>query len=127
MYCRNCAEALNDNQAICVKCGVKVGEGSAYCPNCGQEVAEGQEVCLNCGASLKKPEAKLAGQDKVTMIIVCLFLGWLGIHNFMMGETKKGIAKIILCNCCLFGWVFVLIDLINIARDKYVVDANKFI
>ena len=127
MYCRNCAEELNENQAICVKCGVKVGEGSTYCPNCGQEVAEGQEVCLNCGVSLKKEEPKLAGQDKLTMILICLFLGGFGIHNFMMGENKKGIAKIVLSFCCALGGIFALIDLIKIATDKYVVDANKFI
>ena len=127
MYCRNCAEELNENQAICVKCGVKVGEGSTYCPNCGQEVAEGQEVCLNCGVSLKKEEPKLAGQDKLTMILFCLFLGYFGIHNFMMGENKKGIAKIVLSCCCAIGGIFALIDLIKIATDKYVVDANKFI
>ena len=26
MFCKNCGNALNDNQAVCLKCGVKVGE-----------------------------------------------------------------------------------------------------
>lgn len=30
MYCRNCGEQLNDNQAICLKCGVAVGTGKAF-------------------------------------------------------------------------------------------------
>ena len=30
MYCKNCGEMMNDNQAICVKCGVKTGEGSNF-------------------------------------------------------------------------------------------------
>ena len=36
MYCRNCGEPMNDNQAICLKCGVKVGAGTRYCANCGK-------------------------------------------------------------------------------------------
>ena len=36
MYCRNCGEQMNDNQAICIKCGVKVGEGTTYCANCDE-------------------------------------------------------------------------------------------
>ena len=127
MFCRNCAEPLNDNQAICLKCGVKVGEGSSYCPNCGNSVNEQQDVCLNCGVSLKNPGNYLAGQDKVVMILLAFFLGYLGIHNFMMGEHKKGVAKIVLSFCCGLGYILAIIDLIKIASDKYVVDANKFI
>ena len=88
MFCKNCGESINENQAICVKCGVKVGDGSTFCANCGQTVNGNAEVCMNCGVAIKKAAGgNLNGQDKVTMIIVCLFLGGLGIHNFMMGES----------------------------------------
>lgn len=129
MYCKNCGEAINENQAICLKCGVKAGEGSAYCPNCGKEVAPGAEVCLNCGVSLKAAAkaGNLNGQDKVVMILICLFLGGLGIHNFMMGETKKGIFKIIMSLLCGIGGILALIDLIKIAMGTYVADPTKLI
>ena len=53
MYCRNCGEALNDNQAVCLKCGVEVGKGRSFCPNCGNEVAQEAVVCVRCGVPLK--------------------------------------------------------------------------
>ena len=28
MYCKNCGEEMNDNQAICLKCGVNVGKAT---------------------------------------------------------------------------------------------------
>lgn len=59
------------------------------------------------------------------MIIICLFLGGLGIHNFMMGETKKGVTKILFSLCFGIGGILALIDLIKIATDNYVVDPNK--
>ena len=127
MFCKNCGEAMNDNQAICLKCGVKTGEGNAYCANCGEAVDANAAVCLKCGVAIKKAAAEgdLAGKDKVTIALVCFFLGGLGIHNFMMGETKKGVVRIVLSLCCGIGGILALIDFIKILMDKYVVDPNK--
>lgn len=120
---------MNDNQAICLKCGVKTGEGNQFCANCGNTIAPNAEVCLNCGVAVKKAgaEGDLAGKDKVTMALICFFLGGLGIHNFMMGETKKGVLKIVLSLCVGIGGILALIDFIKILMDKYVVDPDKLI
>ncbi len=126
MFCKNCGESLNENQAICVKCGVKVGEGNAFCYNCGKEIDANAEVCMNCGVAVKKV-GDLNGQDKIVMLLVCFFLGGLGIHNFMMGETKKGVFKIIMSFLCGIGGILALIDLVKIAMGKYVVDPEKLV
>lgn len=130
MYCKNCGETMNDNQAICLKCGVKTGEGNSFCSNCGNATNPNAEVCLNCGVALKKAAGAagdLNGQSKTTMIIVCFLIGALGIHNFMMGETKKGVFKIIMSMLCGIGYIFMWIDLIKIAMGTYVVDPTKLI
>lgn len=124
MFCKNCGEALNENQAICLKCGVAVGNGKSFCAHCGQPVNEGADVCLACGCKVeeeKKDEAKgkLNGQDKIVMALICFFLGAIGIHNFMMGEKKRGILKIILCFACGISGILALIDFIKILLDKY--------
>ena len=126
MYCKNCGTQMSDNQAVCLNCGVKSSEGTSYCANCGKEVAVNAEVCLNCGAAVKKA-GDLAGKDKVTMALICFFLGGFGIHNFMMGETKKGIFRIVMTCCCGLGGIFALVDFIKILMDKYVVDPEKLI
>ena len=120
---------MNDNQAICLKCGVKTGEGTGFCANCGKELPANADVCMNCGVAVKKQAATgdLNGQDKIVMIIVCLFLGGLGIHNFMMGESKKGVFKIIMSLCCGIGGILALIDLVKLAMGTYVVDPTKLI
>lgn len=128
MFCKNCGETMNDNQAICLKCGVKAGDGNAFCANCGNPVNADAAVCLNCGVAIKKAAGNgeyLAGKDKLTIALVCFFLGGLGIHNFMMGETKKGVIKIVLSMCVGIGGILALIDFIKILTDKYVVDPNK--
>ena len=126
MYCKTCGEVINPNQAICVKCGVKVGEGNSYCANCGNPMNPGASVCLNCGFAAKNT-SNLAGQDKVTMALICFFLGGIGIHNFMMGETKKGVVKIVATCCFGIGAILALIDFIRILTDSYVVDPDKLV
>ena len=127
MYCKNCGELMNDNQAICVKCGVKTGDGNSHCAFCGNPIDPLATVCMNCGMAVKKA-GNLNGQDKMVMALICFFLGGFGIHNFMMGESKKGIFRLVLSIVgCGIGGIFALIDFIKILTDKYEVDPNKLI
>ncbi len=132
MYCRNCGNEMNDNQAICLKCGVATGEGNAFCSNCGKPVAPNAAVCLNCGVAVEngkngKNGKYLNGQDKIVVALVCFFLGGIGVHNFMLGETKKGIFKILGCFLCGISLILSIIDLVKILMGTYVVDPNKLI
>lgn len=137
MYCKNCGREMNDLQAVCLNCGVKAGDGVNYCQNCGSETTPDAKFCANCGApsapvtkstngSSANPDY-LNGNDKVTMALICFFLGYLGIHNFMLGENKKGILKIILTPCFGIGCILALIDFVKILTDKYVVDTNSVV
>ena len=128
MYCKNCGAEMNENQAICVKCGVATGNGNSFCHNCGSEVGPNAAVCMKCGVAIKNKSAVgsgLGNHDKVTMALFCFFLGGFGVHNFMMGETKKGIVKIVLTLCCGIGSILALIDFIRILTDSYEVNPEK--
>lgn len=116
---------MNDNQAICLKCGVKTGGGNSFCANCGNAIAPEAEVCLNCGVAVKKAGADYGNYDKIVIALVCFFLGGIGIHNFMLGETKKGIVKIVLSFCFGISAILALIDFIKILMDKYEVNPDK--
>ena len=134
MYCTNCGKEMNDNQAICLNCGVKTGDGKSFCSNCGAAVAPEASICTNCGVAIKKAGVSsdyLNGQNKWLMAVLsCPFvlgLGCLGIHNFIMGETKKGIIKIVGTFCCGISAILALIDFIKILANTYVVDPEKYI
>ena len=125
MFCKNCGEQMNDNQAICIKCGVKAGEGNNFCANCGKNIDPNATVCMNCGVAVKKANASYGNYDKITLALVCFFLGGIGIHNFMLGETKKGIVKIVFSLCFGIGSILALIDFVRILTDKYEVNPEK--
>ena len=135
MYCKHCGAELNEKQAICLKCGVLVGKGNLYCDNCGNALLENADFCLNCGVAVKKKQPQptfdfmsgtLGGQEKWVVAIVCFFFGFIGIHNFMMGEQKKGVMKIVFAFVCGISGILALIDLIKILLDKYEVDDQKY-
>lgn len=133
MFCKNCGKEMNDNQAICLGCGVKTGEGNKFCWNCGNAVDENAEVCLSCGVAVKNTSNYLAGKDKILIVVLLLLVGTFGVHNFLMGENKKGIGKIILfaagfLTCGITDIVLavlLIMELVKILTDKYEVNTNK--
>ena len=123
MYCKNCGDMINPNQAICLRCGVKVGQGVNFCQNCGAPANPNSKVCMNCGFAMKGNLGP--GRDKMVAGLLALFLGGIGIHNFYLGESKKGVVKILLCWTGVSS-VLALIDAIRIFTDDYTVDPEKW-
>ncbi|WP_075893003.1 TM2 domain-containing protein [Actinomyces provencensis] len=78
-------------------------------------------------------------KNMVVAVLLALFLGTLGIHNFYLGYTQKGVIQLVLT---VVGWatswllvglvavlavaVWVIVDIIQIAtrQGPYVTDAN---
>lgn len=138
MYCKNCGTELKEGQQVCLSCGFAVGKGNKYCPNCGEEVkSQGQEICLKCGHKLSGGSSLgnlsssaswvPAGKDKLIAILLCLFLGGLGIHNFYLGETKKGVVRIVANILVIGGIILAIIDLVKMLMDNYTVDPDAYI
>ena len=148
MSCKNCGKILNDNQSFCEGCGTKAGDGNRFCQNCAAELAPGANACSNCGAPVNAPAGNpvnnpvnppvnnqqqnngvsgeyLNGKDKTTIAIICFLLGGLGIHNFMMGETKKGVVRIVASLCFGLGYILAIVDFVKILTGNYVVDPEK--
>lgn len=141
MYCKNCGSEMNKNQAICLSCGVKQGKGDKFCSNCGSATEQNQSVCLKCGVALKKnmeldglvssfdsnTQWLPAGKNKTVAILLALFLGSLGIHNFYLGEAKKGIVRIALSFFFFLGWILALVDMARMITNRYQVNPDAFI
>lgn len=133
MFCRKCGKEMAEGQAICTECGFKAGEGDNFCGHCGAKTQVGQKMCTECGFELKNLSGNSVGggvpEDKKTLCgILAIFLN-IGIHNFILGETKKGITKIVLTVLGITIPVAVILSWIEaykIFTGSYEVNPDKF-
>lgn len=93
---------------FCKFCGEKIPEDAVICTNCGRQVEElknsqSQVVINNTNTNVNKNINQGCGRTKNKWIalILCMFLGFLGVHKFYEGKIMLGIVY--LCTCGLFG------------------------
>ena len=158
MYCKNCGAQMNDNQVVCLSCGCQAGTGVTFCANCGGQLNPGAIACMRCGVAANygvvtrggRPNNNMnsgyvqapvnpkdawvpAGKDKIVCILLCFFLGGLGIHNFYMGENKKGVLRLVLGLTsfliipAIVVTVFVWMDFIKMLIGSYTYDPEALI
>lgn len=96
MYCRNCGAIMNPGEPNCMNCGAPVNMGRSFCPVCGARTPENAMGCLNCGTPFTTMVDPSMQKSKIAAGILGIFLGSLGIHNFYLGYTGKGIAQLLL-------------------------------
>ena len=62
------------------------------------------------------PAAGVSDKNKITALLLCIFLGGLGIHRFYVGKIGTGIVWLLTGGVLGIGW---LIDIIMIAVGKF--------
>lgn len=114
-----------------------------YCPDCGKQISRNATACPNCGSQIQRQQATPAAapmniivnnsanatainngaistKSRLMYILLALFLGMAGIHNFYAGYTGTGIIQLILL-CCGVGVfinpVWIIFDILFTTKD----------
>ena len=100
-----------------------------FCPNCGAEVNDNAVVCVKCGCALPKGNAEVdlnkSEKDWIVTLLLCFFVGSLGIHRFYVGKIGAGILQLITLGAC---GIWTLIDFIVIACGNFTdVEGKKIV
>lgn len=131
MYCSHCGQKLNDDAKYCFACGSRVvyDTDSRTASNDTGYRATGavSRAYPSDSRSYYEPEPRyLDGHNPYLIALVCFLLGGIGVHNFVMGEAKKGILRLLTCGIGI-GIILALIDFIKILSGSYQINPHKFI
>ncbi len=101
--CENCGAQVRPNASRCEKCGSQV---SAPATSPQQPMyAQGNQSTTQPQVVYVQNPAQVAGaaKSKVVAALLAFFLGAIGIHNFYLGYTGRGIAQLLL-TLLTCGW-----------------------
>ena len=105
MFCRNCANPLDDRAIACTKCGLNPRDGNSCCQNCGKPTFPNAIFCVNCGAALAHGggQSDSRASNKIVAGICGIVFGSFGVHKFILGYTRAGV--IMLLTSIIGGWL----------------------
>lgn len=86
-----------------------------FCSKCGNEINDDAVICVRCGCQVKKI-GNSEGKSWLVTVLLCLFLGNLGIHRFYTGHIAIGVIQLLTFGCC---GIWTLIDFIFILCRNY--------
>jgi TM2 domain-containing membrane protein YozV len=112
-----------------------------YCLSCRAIIKKEAVICPKCGVQQKDMEGNNDVSTKwLTTLLLCIFLGTIGAHDFYVGKTKKGILMLVLLvggivfAAMIVGFVgialvcvFWVIDLIKILSGTFTDGAGNVI
>jgi TM2 domain-containing membrane protein YozV len=87
----------------------------AFCTSCGAIIKKDAEICPKCGVRQKKQNSDVSSKW-LTLFLLSIFLGELGVDRFYVGKIGTGILKLITVGGCGVWW---LIDWIMILAGKF--------
>ena len=90
-----------------------------YCAQCGAQLVDEAVVCPKCGCAVaptKTVDPNASPKSRLITLLLCIFVGGLGIHRFYVGKIGTGI--LFLLTAGVFG-IGVIVDLIKIATGKF--------
>ena len=129
MFCPNCGSSVDDNANNCPNCGAPLGNNTQSGP------IEEPQTNYQTQSSNPNPQAFTSGgpKSKLAAGLLGILLGSLGIHNFYIGNTKRGLIQLLVsliagpltCGIAAIAMeIWGIVEGIYILTGKITTDAN---
>lgn len=94
----------------CSRCGGVMGATDRFCHACGWEVGSSE------APRTPSPVVNPSDRNRLTALLLCIFLGWVGAHRFYVGKVGTGLIWLF---TFAFLGVGVIYDLIFLATGEF--------
>jgi TM2 domain-containing membrane protein YozV/ribosomal protein L40E len=92
-----------------------------FCSTCGAIIKKEAEICPKCGVRQRPSSGGGETNSRwITLLLLSIFLGELGVDRFYVGKVGTGILKLVTLGGCGIWW---LVDLILVATSQFT-DSN---
>ena len=88
-YCQHCGSLIDKECVVCPVCGKQVSQLKQDMPQ--QIIIQNQNTNSNVSNSSVGVSVMVSPKSKVTALLLCLFVGILGVHRFYVGKIGTGI------------------------------------
>lgn len=120
-YCKHCGQIIDADCIICPKCGKQVEVlkadptgGNIVINNNNNNTSSASASAFSGGYSGEI----ISPKSWLTTLLLCFFLGGLGIHRFYVGKIGTGIIMLLLCWTGI-SLIWALVDFIMIILSKF--------
>ena len=115
---------------FCEKCGAEVPPEKKFCDKCGnqmrglqanipQQATYQQQIPGQAPYQQSRYVTLTSDKSRTVVLVLCLLLGWLGIHRFYAGHVCTGIIYFFTFGIFGFGWLFdILMILLGNFKDN---------
>lgn len=110
----------NDNEKYCVHCGEVIDAKAEICPKCGVRQPTAYANSENF-SSCQRPVYH-TDERWLTVLLLSIFLGELGVHRFYVGKIGTGILQLVTLGGCGIWW---LIDVIMVVTNNFTDDEGR--
>ena len=123
-FCKFCGEKIPMDAVICTKCGRQV-EQLQGAKNDSPIIINNNNNNNNnaASASAGATQGNVSRRkkcDKWISFLLCLFIGYLGIHKFYEGKIGTGILYLFTGGLFIFGWLGDIFSILNKPNPYYV-------
>lgn len=118
------------NLKYCKFCGARIPMDAVVCTHCGRQVEmlqsqqNNQPIVINNTTTQSNNQNVVVGtgrpKNKLTAVLLCLFLGEFGVHRFYEGKILTGLLWMFTVGLFGIGWLVDLIILLCKPSTYYV-------
>jgi hypothetical protein len=95
----------------CERCGASLLPDAVFCARCGHPI--GRPYQHQIYRAHAEPVSAYSG---LVALLLCFFLGYLGIHRFYVGKIGTGLLYLVTGGLFGIGWI---VDLVFIASGRF--------